>query len=125
MEKKAVNKGIDFAKVYDDAEKKRIELEAKLKIKVKKLVLAAKPLSDEPCICFFRPATTYTKMQCRDLMYSSPSKAAALLFDCTLIKEESDKRVLIQDNDEDYFYMGALEWCSEQNLIATSFIKKK
>lgn len=124
-ETKKEEKKIDYGAAYDAAEKKRIELEAKLKCKVKMAFLVNPSEGSEPCVCYFRVATTATKMKCRDLAVTSPSKADSVLFEATIIREESDKRVFKQDDDEDDFYFAALEWCSTQNGKAAAMVKKK
>ena len=125
MAKTTENKAIDFKAAYEKAETHRIELEKKLNTKVKMAFLCVADNTVEPCVCYFRPATTMTKMACRDLGYSSPSKAAARLFDATIIKEESDKRAFQQDNDNDQFYLAALDWCTLENVKAEAYVKKK
>lgn len=122
--KKTKDTTADFDQIYSDAEAKRLQLEEKYKGKIKMAVLAA-GLDTEPCVAYFRTATTFTKMQCIDLSYQSPSRSAATYFDATIIREESDPRVFLKDNDEDVFYIGALEWCKKQVMGASSYVKKK
>lgn len=122
---KEENKAIDYKSAYEQAEKHRLSLEEKLKLKIKMAFLCVRDNSVEPCICYFRPATTFTKMQCRDLSMISQSKADKALFEATIIKEESDKRVFDQDNDNDDFFFAALDWCTMQNQKASAYVKKK
>lgn len=114
----------DFTHAYDEAEAKRKQLEEKYKCKVKMAFLATS-LDEEPCVVYFRTATTFTKTQCIDLAEQSRSKAAERYFDATVIKEESDVRVFLRDNDDDVFYIGALDWCKQQITGASILVKKK
>lgn len=109
---------------YNDAEAKRAQLEEKYKGKVKMAFLATS-IDEEPCVVYFRTATTFTKTQCIDLAEQSRSRAAERYFEATVIKEESDPRVFMRDNDDDVFYLGALDWCKKQILGASILIKKK
>jgi hypothetical protein len=110
--------------VYADAETDRKKLEEKYKGKVKVAVLTLNS-EDEPCVVFFRTATTFTKMQCMDLAYQSYSKASATLFDATVIREASDTRVFQQNDDNDAYYLGALEFCLNTIIVARDTLKKK
>lgn len=123
MTKKAEEKK-DFDQVYAEAELKRKELEAKHKCKVKAAIFRAS-VEDEPCVVYFKAATTFTKMQCMDLAIQSPMKASAAMFDATVIKEESDARVFQRDNDEDTYYLSAIHYCGELVVIARNTLKKK
>ncbi len=102
---------------------KRKELEAKYKCKVNMAVLAGEK-GEECCIVYFKAATTFTKMQCMDLAIQSPMKASVTMFDATVIKEESDTRVFMQDNDNDTYYLGAVQYCGELIRVARYLLKK-
>jgi hypothetical protein len=120
---KTSEKKKDLEQLYSDAETKRKELEEKLKGKVKMTILTT--ASDEkPCVVYFRTATTFTKMQCMDLAYQSDSKASATMFEATVIREASDARVFQQNNDEDAYYLGALEYCLNSIIVARNALKK-
>ena len=97
----------NFEQVYTNAETKKKQLEEKYKGKIKVAIFKASA-NDEPCVVYFRSANTFTKMQCMDMTYQSPMKASRTLFDATVIKEESDPRVFMQDNDDDFYYLGAV-----------------
>lgn len=110
--------------LYTDAEAKRKELEEKYKSHIKMAVLSAG--NDEtPCVVYFRTATTFTKMQCMDLSMQSPMKASAMLFDATVMRDVSDARVFERDNDNDLYYLGALDYCLEAIVVARDVLKKK
>ncbi len=106
-----------------DAEAKRLELEARYKGKVNAAILSMGK-EDKPCVVYFSAATTFTKMQCMDLSYQSPSKASAMLFDATVIKEASDARVFDRDNDNDAYYLGAIDYCLGLIMVARDLLKK-
>lgn len=121
---KQANKKKQMEQVFTDAEAKRAELEQKYKSKVNMAVLAVSA-DEEPCIAYFRSATTFTKMQCIDLSMQSPMKASATMFEATVIREATDPRVFRQDNDNDAYYLGALQYCGEVIEIAHAYLKKK
>jgi hypothetical protein len=122
MTKKAEDKK-KLEQLYADAETKRAQLAEKYKTKVKVAVFRT-GAEDEPCVVYFKSATTFTKMQCMDMAVQSPMKASRILFDATVIKEESDPRVFQQDNDEDFYYLGAIQYCGEQVAYAVNLLKK-
>ena len=122
MTKKASDNA-NIEKIYTEAEAKRKELEEKYKGKVKMAILSTAG-GQEPCIVYFRTATTFTKMQCMDLAYQSYSKASSTLFEATVIREASDVRVFQQNNDEDAYYLGALEYCLNSIIVARNALKK-
>lgn len=117
-----------FKEIAEKAEQKRAELETTYSqkegkaVKIKLCILGGE--DDEPCVAFFRTATTATKKVCIDLMYTSPTKAEDYYLKACLIKEESDKRILAQDCDDDVYYLGALNWCGEQIRTASVYQKK-
>jgi hypothetical protein len=124
LEQSAVDSKGSMNQAYTDAEAKRAQLEAKYKCKVKMAFLAA-PIDEKPCVAYFKTATTFTKTQCIDMAEQSRSKAAERYFEATVLKEESDPRVFIRDNDDDVFYLGALDWCKRQINGASALVKKK
>jgi len=109
--------------VYSDVEEKRIQLEEKYKCKVKAAIFKASQ-DDEPCVVYFRPATTFTKMQCMDMAAQSAMKASRILFEATVIREASDQRAFQQDNDNDFYYLGAIKFCGEMVTYARNTLKK-
>jgi hypothetical protein len=121
---KSTDKKVKYEQVFTDAEAKRKQLEEKFKGKIRMAILAT-GLETEPCVVYFRAATTYTKMQCMDVAMQSPMKASAMLFDATVIKESSDARVFDRDNDNDTYYLGAIDYCLEMIVVARDVLKKK
>ncbi len=121
---KSTEKANHLEQVYADAETDRLKLEEKLKVKVKVAILTA-DANEEPCVVFFRTATTFTKMQCIDLAMQSPMKASATMFDATVIREASDPRVFQMDNDNDAYYLGAIQFCGGLIKVARNSLKKK
>lgn len=119
--------------IVKKAEAKREELEkipglkGKTKYgKVKVLILNGITVDEEPAIAYFATATTATKQKCIDLMQlGSFSKANEMYFDLTIIREESDKRFFMKDNDDDAYFLKALSWCGEHIQYATEYVKKK
>jgi hypothetical protein len=122
-EQSTVHSTKNFDRVHEEAESKRIQLEEKYKCKVKMAILAM-PGSEEPCVVYFKAATTYTKMQSMDLAYQSFSKASATLFEATVIREDSDARVFVQNDDNDMYYLGALDFCLNAITVARDVLKK-
>jgi hypothetical protein len=121
---KSTEKKANHEQLISDAETKRKGLEEKFKSKVRMAVLAT-GLETEPCVVYFRAATTFTKMQCMDMAMQSPMKASAMLFDATVIRESSDARVFERDNDNDAYYLGAIDYCLELIVLARDVLKKK
>jgi len=121
---KSTEKAKHLEQVYADAETDRLKLEDKLKCKVKVAILSS-GADDEPCVVFFRTATTFTKMQCIDMAMQSPMKASATMFDATVIREASDARVFQMDNDNDAYYLGAIQYCGGLIKVARDSLKKK
>jgi hypothetical protein len=121
---KNTDKKTNIDQVYADAEAKRAQLEERLKSKVKVAILTA-GADEEPCVVYFRAATTFTKMQCIDLTLQSYMKASATMFEATVIRESSDPRVFQQDNDNDAYYLGAIQYCGGLIRIAKNLLKKK
>lgn len=115
---------LNLKQVLTDAEAKRVQLEEKYKSKIKMAVLSLGK-NDNPCVVYFRTANTFTKMQCMDMAMQSPMKASATLFDATVLKEASDARVFERDNDNDAYYLGAIDYCLEQIAVARDVLKKK
>jgi hypothetical protein len=79
----------------------------------------------DPCVIYFKPASTYTKMQCMDVMAVSKTKAGQIFLEATLVKEISDVRVLRKDNDEDTLYIAAVLHCVNKLQASGGYIKKK
>lgn len=79
---------------------------------------------DNGIYVFFKQANSYTKMQCIDLLFQSPMKAGKLLFEATVIREESDPQVFKQDNDDDEYYLGAIMFCVGKIRAAGAYQKK-
>lgn len=123
-EQSTIHSKKDFQKVHEEAEAKRKQLEERLKCKVKMSILTM-PGDEEPCVVYFKTATTYTKMQCMDLAFQSYSKASATLFEATVIREASDARVFQQNDDNDIYYLGALDVCLNSIMVARDVLKKK
>ena len=121
---KTTDKKKQIDQVYAEAETKRQQLEERFKGKVKVAILTA-GVEEEPCVVYFRAATTFTKMQCIDLTLQSYMKASATMFEATVIREASDPRVFEQDNDNDAYYLGALQYCGGLIRIAKNLLKKK
>lgn len=93
--------------------------------KLEEITLYADSDKKDACVIYLKPASTYTKMQCMDVMSVSKTRAGQLLFDATLVKEISDARVLRKDNDEDTFYIGAILHCVNKLHASGGYIKKK
>jgi hypothetical protein len=114
---------LKMKQVKADAETQRNLLGEKYKTKVKVAIFRASA-EDEPCVVYFEPASTFTKMQCMDMAMQSPMKASRTLFEATVIKEESDPRVFQQDNDDDFYYLGAIQYCGDLIRYAVDILKK-
>lgn len=114
----------DIKKILADAELKRVELETKHG-KVDMCILSA---DNDICIGYFKKATTATKMACIDMWGQSITKSSQLYFKATFLKEESDPRMSIditKVNEDDYYYLKALDWCQNQIKYASQVVKKK
>lgn len=124
LEQKTAHAKDETEQVYANVEAQRKQLEEKYKTKVRAAIFKASA-EDAPCVAYFKSASTFTKMQCMDMAAQSPIKASRTLFDSTVIREESDPRVFLQDNDDDFYYLGAVKFCGELVTYARNTLKKK
>lgn len=116
-----------------DAQKKCAELSEKYKCKINFVVVGDDKRGEDgtiradvnPAAAFFKPATTFTKMQCIDILMQSPAKAGTVYFESTILKDESDPRMLKTDNDEDVYHIGAVMYCLNLLQTAGGNLKKK
>lgn len=106
-------------------EAKRLELEAKHGKKVYPLDL--KDGKGDQAIGFCLEAERITKMRVLDVaaMKESPTEAGALLLNATLIKEESDPRILSDSPEHDEIHIGAVMACMERVGFWQNQFKKK
>lgn len=98
---------IDFMEVK--AKAKAEELSAKLKKKVRYAMYATSQTEDIALAYYTAPITAF-KLRIMDIISTgSVSRASVALFDATVIKNESDSRIFLKDEDNDLYYMAALD----------------
>lgn len=65
------------------------------------------------------------KMQAIDLYEQSRTQAGNLILTTSLIREESDKRILDEKLENDPIYLGAIDFSIKLVLISSELLKKK
>lgn len=80
---------------------------------------------EDAALAYYTTPRTELKLRVTDIMTQSPTRAAVALFDATVLKEESDKRIFEKDEDRDFFYLAALDDVVNQWRKADIAVKKK
>ena len=104
----------------EQIESKAQELSVKLNTKVTPLVFIDGD-SKEQVIGYLKELPRDVKLRIMDSMLTGAYSAVGSVIDYYLIQEESDKRILIEDN----FYMGAVQELFNMVKLSTNQFKKK
>jgi hypothetical protein len=113
---------MDF--LHEKSEKIRAELQEKYKRKIRYSIYTTDETT-EPCVVYYNSPPTDVKLRCTDIAIQSITRAANALFMATVLKAESDSRVFKKDEDEDGFYLIALDDCFSHFKKADISVKKK
>lgn len=113
-------------KVQEQVEEKRIQLQTDLKRQVYSYIIDMDE-EDDYAVCFIQEPQRLTKMRIIDMLAQQQGVTAAgqMLFESSVIREESDKRIFSQDSKYDALYLTIITNCVDLITVYSDVIKKK
>lgn len=112
-----------------DIEAKRAEIEQKAIEIGKRMGCKVTPFlfvkGEEFIVGYIKDPSRVDKMKALDLNEHSPSQAGVHLLITSLIREESDPRILDETPENDPIYLGAIEAAKSTVSIYNDLVKKK
>lgn len=114
-----------FQKLEAEVEAKRLELQVKLKKQVYSYMIQVD--DDDWAIAYIQEPHRLTKMRVLDMlaMQQGMSEAGQILLESSLIQEESDKRILNENPENDALFLTMITNCIELIKVYSDVLKKK
>lgn len=115
----------NFLKLEAEVEAKRVELQAKLKKQVYSYMISVG--ENDWAIAYIQEPHRLTKMRVLDMlaMQQGMSEAGQILLESSLIQEESDKRILNENPENDALFLTMITNCIELIKVYSEVLKKK